>query len=253
MLLQESRVTANIPAADLDRARRFYSDMLGLAPVDDEPGGLLYKTAGGTTFHLYETEYAGRAGHTIAQFNVPDVAHVVEDLRSKGVAFEHYDMPGIDWDGDVAGIDGSGHAAWFKDSEGNVLCIDDLAPAGGGTAGAGSMAVRHVSQPHETRPFQAHGRMDVITLGDFTLGVGHFEPGWRWSSDVKPIAGTDTCQVRHTGVCLAGRMTVRMDDGTETSIGRGDVVLIEPGHDAWVEGDETCVLYDTGVAAYAKR
>ena len=111
---------------------------------------------------------------------------------------------------------------------------------------------QNIEAPHETRPFQAHGHMDVVTVGDFTLGKGVFEPGWRWSEDVKPIAGTDSCQVRHTGICISGRMTVSMDDGTEGSMGPGDVVVIEPGHDAWVEGDEPCVMYDTGVAAYAK-
>ncbi len=109
-----------------------------------------------------------------------------------------------------------------------------------------------IDHPHERRPFQAHGHMDVVTFGDFTIGKGTFEPGWRWSSDVKPIAGTESCQVLHTGFCLSGRMTVRMDDGTEATVGPGDVVRIEPGHDAWVDGDEPCVLLDTGVARYAK-
>jgi hypothetical protein len=115
-----------------------------------------------------------------------------------------------------------------------------------------SLEKHSIDTPQETRPFQAHGHMDVVTLGDFTLGKGTFEPGWRWSEDVKPIAGTDSCQTRHTGVVLSGQMTVRMDDGTEDTLSAGDVVLIEPGHDAWVDGDEACVLYDTGVAAYAK-
>ena len=125
MLLQDSQVTANIPAADIERAKRFYADMLGLTPSEENPGGLIYKTAGGTSFHLYETEFAGQAGHTIAQFSVPDVRPVVEDLRGKGVRFEHYDMPGVAWDGDVAGLGDLGHAAWFRDSEENILCIDD--------------------------------------------------------------------------------------------------------------------------------
>lgn len=109
-----------------------------------------------------------------------------------------------------------------------------------------------IDSPQEIRPFQHHGHMDVVTLGDFTLGRGVFEPGWRWSDDVKPIAGTESCQTRHTGFCLSGRMSVRLDDGTEMAIGPGDVVLIEPGHDAWTVGDEPCVLLDTGVAAYAR-
>jgi hypothetical protein len=106
--------------------------------------------------------------------------------------------------------------------------------------------------PHERRPFEGHGYMDVVTLGDFTLGRGVFEPGWRWSTDVKPIAGTDSCQTHHTGICLSGRMTVRFDDGNEVSIGPGDVVNLDPGHDAWTDGQEPCVLLDTGVKAYAK-
>ncbi len=109
-----------------------------------------------------------------------------------------------------------------------------------------------MNNPHETRPFQAHGHMDVVTLGDFTLGRGTFEPGWRWSNDVKPIAGTDSCQVRHYGYCVSGQMTVLFDDGSEMTVEAGDVTLIEPGHDAWTVGDEPCVMFDSGVAAYAK-
>jgi hypothetical protein len=114
-----------------------------------------------------------------------------------------------------------------------------------------STSTQNIESPHETRPFQAHGHMDVVTLGDFTLGRGTFDPGWRWSEDVKPIAGTDSCQTRHTGFCLSGQMAVTSDDGSEMTIGPGDVVVIEPGHDAWTVGDEPCVLLDTGVAAYA--
>jgi hypothetical protein len=114
-----------------------------------------------------------------------------------------------------------------------------------------SITVQNIAAPHETRPFHGHGHLDVVTLGDFTLGRATFEPGWRWSNDVKPLAGTDSCQTRHTGFCLMGQMTVRMDDGTEATMGPGDVVVIEPGHDAWVDGDEPCVFLDTGVAAYA--
>jgi hypothetical protein len=113
-------------------------------------------------------------------------------------------------------------------------------------------ATRSIDEPQETRPFKAHGHMDVITLADFTLGRGVFEPGWRWSKDIKPIAGTDSCQTRHTGICLSGQMTVKFDDGSELNIGPGDVVVLEPGHDAWTVGDEACVMLDTGVGAYAK-
>lgn len=112
---------------------------------------------------------------------------------------------------------------------------------------------QNIDAPHERRPFQANGHMDVITLdGGFTMGRGVFEAGWRWSNDVKPIAGTDSCQVHHSGFCLSGQMTVKPDDDEEFSIEPGDVVDIDPGHDAWTVGDEPCVLLDTGVAAYAK-
>ena len=111
---------------------------------------------------------------------------------------------------------------------------------------------RNIEKPHETRPFHAHGHMDVVTLADFTLGKGTFEPGWRWSRDVNPIVGTDSCQVLHTGFVLSGTMVIGMDDGTELTLTAGDVVRIEPGHDAWVVGDEPCILLDTGVAGYAK-
>ena len=113
-------------------------------------------------------------------------------------------------------------------------------------------AIQNIDKPHETRPYRAHGHMDVVTLGEFTLGRGTFEPGWRWSEDVKPIAGTESCQVRHTGICISGHMMIRFDDGTEVSVGPGDVMVAEPGHDAWTLGDEPCILLDTGVAAYAK-
>ena len=124
-MLNDSKVTANVPVSDLDRARRFYADTLGLTPADENPGGLVYTTSGGTTFFLYQTEYAGQAGHTIAQWHVSSVADEVRDLKAKGLEFEHYDMPGVTWDGDVATLEGMGNAAWFKDSEGNIMCLDD--------------------------------------------------------------------------------------------------------------------------------
>lgn len=126
-MLKDSKVTANVPVSDLDRARQFYADTLGLKPVQENPGGLVYATDGGTMFFLYQTEYAGQAGHTIAQWHVASVPDEVRDLKAKGVAFEHYDMPGVTWDGDVASMEGMGCAAWFKDSEGNIMCLDDAA------------------------------------------------------------------------------------------------------------------------------
>lgn len=124
-MLNTSKVTANVPVSDINRAQRFYADTLGLTPAGKNPGGLIYTTEGGTTFFLYETEYAGKAGHTIAQWHVGNVDDEVRELKAKGLAFEHYDMPGVSWDGDVARMEGMGSAAWFKDSEGNIMCLDD--------------------------------------------------------------------------------------------------------------------------------
>lgn len=124
-MLNNSSVTANVPAADLDRARHFYADILGLTPTQENSGGLVYTTDGGTTFFLYQTDYAGQAGHTIAQWHVSSVADEVRDLKARGLEFEHYDAPGMTWDGDIATMEGMGNAAWFKDSEGNIMCLDD--------------------------------------------------------------------------------------------------------------------------------
>ena len=106
-------------------------------------------------------------------------------------------------------------------------------------------------KPDETRTFEK-GWMDLVTLGDVTIGRAVFEPGWRWSECVKPIAGTDSCQVAHTGYVISGRLHVVMDDGTEGSAGAGEMFLVAPGHDAWTLGDEPCVVLDIqGASNYA--
>jgi catechol 2,3-dioxygenase-like lactoylglutathione lyase family enzyme len=129
-MLTSAAVTANIPAADIARARAFYADTLGLNPVAeyDDAAMLVYRTDGGTTFSVYQTQFAGQAGHTIAQWHVADVAAEAAALRDKGVTLEVYDMPGVEWDDGVATLPGMGKAAWFKDSEGNILCLDDGYP-----------------------------------------------------------------------------------------------------------------------------
>jgi hypothetical protein len=115
----------------------------------------------------------------------------------------------------------------------------------------GTLASQSFDKPHETRTFDK-GRMDLVTLGDVTIGRAVFEPGWKWSECVKPIAGTDSCEVAHTGYVLSGRLHVVMDDGTEGQTGPGEMFLISPGHDAWTVGDEACVVLDIqGAAGYA--
>ncbi len=128
-MLTTATVTANIPAADIARARAFYADTLGLTPVSDLDGMLVYRTDGGTVFSVYETQFAGQAGHTIAQFHVDDVVAEAQALQAKGVTLEEYDLPGVEFENGIATMPGEmGQAAWFKDSEGNILCIDSGFP-----------------------------------------------------------------------------------------------------------------------------
>lgn len=116
------------------------------------------------------------------------------------------------------------------------------------------LEIKSLESPDETRPFADRGKADVVSVGAGSVLRGVFEPGWRWSEHVKPIAGTESCQTRHLGYVLSGRMHIVMDDGSEGEVGPGDVVTIEPGHDAWTVGDEPCVLVDFGqVEQYAKR
>ena len=106
--------------------------------------------------------------------------------------------------------------------------------------------------PDETRTI-SKGKVEVVNLGDVQAMRATFQPGWRWSECVKPIAGTESCQVAHLGYVLTGRMRIRMDDGTESEMGPGDATLIPSGHDAWVIGNEPCVIIDfQGASTYAK-
>jgi hypothetical protein len=113
---------------------------------------------------------------------------------------------------------------------------------------------KNFSSPDETRQFRGKGKMDIVNVGGMSVGKAILEAGWRWSENVQPIAGTDSCQALHVGYITAGRMRVKMNDGTEAEAGPGDVVHIEPGHDAWVVGNEDCVFVDFGasVSQYAK-
>lgn len=110
---------------------------------------------------------------------------------------------------------------------------------------AGSeLVVRSLDRPDERRTPSARSRIELVQLGDVTVGRATFEPGWRWSEDVRAAAGTELCQVRHVGYVVSGRETVRMADGTELELGPGDAFVVGPGHDAWVVGDEPCVTID---------
>jgi hypothetical protein len=111
---------------------------------------------------------------------------------------------------------------------------------------------RSFAQPDEVRTFP-HGRAEILDIGGNEVGRLVFEPGWRWSTDVKPIAGTDSCQAPHMQFHVSGHLAIRMDDGTEFVAGPGDVTSLPSGHDAWVVGDETVVVVDWfGATNYAR-
>ena len=114
---------------------------------------------------------------------------------------------------------------------------------------------KSLNAPEETRPFQdGTGKLELVNLEGGPVGRATFEPTWQWSKHVKPIAGTDSCQAAHMGYCISGRMVIRMDDGEQVEFGPGDFMIAPPGHDAWIVGDEPCVLIDwQGFADYAKR
>ena len=111
---------------------------------------------------------------------------------------------------------------------------------------------KNVSKPDETRKFE-RGQMDLVNIGGGVVGKATFQPGWRWSEHVKPIAKTDWCEAPHFMYQISGRMHVKMADGQEFEMGPGDVAVLPSGHDAWVVGDEAVVAVDwQGATNYAK-
>jgi hypothetical protein len=102
---------------------------------------------------------------------------------------------------------------------------------------------RDFDSPDETRT-PDKTKVDLVRMDGTTVGRFTFEPGWRWSDCVKPVAGTDSCQARHVGVVHSGRIVVKHEDGTELELGPGDAYIIEPGHDAWVVGDDAFVGFE---------
>jgi catechol 2,3-dioxygenase-like lactoylglutathione lyase family enzyme len=128
-MLESSDVAARIPARDLERARAFYADKLGLTPVEERPGGLRYR-CGKSYFALFQSAGAASGQHTQMAWEVEDIEATVEELRRRGVVFEEYDLPGLKTVNGIAEIAGNypskgvaEKGAWFRDSEGNLLAI----------------------------------------------------------------------------------------------------------------------------------
>ena len=116
---------ATLPAANIERAKKFYSEKLGLNPESVEADGNLHYQCEGTGFLVYPSQYAGTAKNTAIGFRTDNIEHEMRELRSRGVVFEEYDMPGLKT---VHGLASTGNikAAWFKDSEGNILAINQM-------------------------------------------------------------------------------------------------------------------------------
>ncbi|MEU8306820.1 MFS transporter [Actinomadura sp. NPDC048955] len=122
-----------------------------------------------------------------------------------------------------------------------------------GEGGPIMIEIKSIEKPDDRRDFP-RGHVEIANLSGLVFGKATFEPGWRWTESVKDIAGTDLCEVHHNGYVVQGRMHIRMRDGAEQEVGPGDVFVATPGHDAWVVGDEACVMFDFagGIGDYAK-
>jgi len=121
-MLADCRVHTTIPAADLARAARWYEEKLGFRPVQQLPGGMMYKAANDSRFVLYPSPNAGKAPQTVMGFTAANVEEEVRVLKERGVVFEEYDYPTLKTVESVATREGV-KSAWFKDSEGNILGI----------------------------------------------------------------------------------------------------------------------------------
>jgi catechol 2,3-dioxygenase-like lactoylglutathione lyase family enzyme len=121
-MLQDSPMFAYIPAKDVSRARKFYEDKLGFRPRREEAGGVVYEFRDHTACFLYPTPNAGTSRASQAFWQVDDVAREVAELKARGVKFEEYDMPGVKTENSIATAGGA-KAAWFKDTEGNILAV----------------------------------------------------------------------------------------------------------------------------------
>ena len=114
------------------------------------------------------------------------------------------------------------------------------------------LVVKNLDRPDDRREFPK-GVGELAQVGEFSVSRGTLQPGWRWSNDIRPMMGTPSCEVPHTGVTLSGRWHFEMDDGASVDLGPGDAFSIPPGHDAWVVGDEPVVVLDWATAANEAR
>jgi predicted enzyme related to lactoylglutathione lyase len=121
-MLQKSPMYAYIPAQNVERARKFYEEKLGFEPKEEVAGGVVYECAGGTACFLYPTDNAGTSKASQAFWQVEDIEREVAELKRRGVKLEEYDMPEVNMENGIA-TGGGAKAAWFKDSEGNIMAV----------------------------------------------------------------------------------------------------------------------------------
>lgn len=125
-MLADNDISAVLAVKNIDKAKEFYEGKLGLTPSGSDPGGIYYKS-GNSQVLVYESQYAGTNQATAAGWRVKDLGAVVEELRGKGVTFEHYDMPDVKHEGDIHVFgDNEVRAVWFRDPDGNILAIDEI-------------------------------------------------------------------------------------------------------------------------------
>ena len=123
-MLTNAKTATTLPVVDLDRAKAFYKDKLGLKATDDVPGGTMFEAGSGQRVMLYQRERT-KADHTVIGFHVEDVEKEVKELQGKGIEFEEYDMPNLKTENFIATMD-NWKSAWFKDTEGNILSINEM-------------------------------------------------------------------------------------------------------------------------------
>ncbi len=124
-MLDQFRVYAILPAADLERAKSWWQEKVGMSPTKEDPGGLWYACADGTWVAVTRSGFAGTAGNTAVSFSVSGIDQVMQELRERGVVFEEYDLPQFKTTDGLFEMGGY-KAAWFKDSEGNIVEIAEV-------------------------------------------------------------------------------------------------------------------------------
>jgi predicted enzyme related to lactoylglutathione lyase len=122
-MIKDKRCAAMLPASDLERAKSWYADTLDLKPTYEDEGGVQYKTADGTQFWVYPSEFAGTNKATAMGFMARDLSTEMDDLKARGVKFEEYDIPGVKTVDGIAEFAPGDRGAWFKDSEGNIIAL----------------------------------------------------------------------------------------------------------------------------------